>query len=451
MNSQTRTVTNVVVVADDTTLLELLKAALEGRQKVWRAEGAEHAVDLLQAQPAAILLVDAARTTHETPQFVDRLHERFPDLPIVVAGRRDDELELGERISTGVVFRFLHKPVSADRIRNFLENAARRAAERPPPKPVPQKAEFNALDAARAIKLPTVEVDTVAIGRVARKVALVALLGLAAWGVVEGLKWKPWEKVVLPELPISISMPKPAADGPVLTAAEQRQADLSRLLREADEALAAGRLAEPEGRNAIELYRRVLLLDASNAVASEGLAQVAQQLLVEMEARVAAQDLAGAAVALDAARAADPSNPQLEAASTRLAEERERARTASVAGLRGGVAPDPAVTARVERLLLLADEAMAAGQLADTDESAEAYVQEARRLRPQDPGVVQAVNALSGRMLLAAGEALDNEDPVTARDWIDRAAALEVDERNVARLRARLEALRRDRLPPELR
>ena len=50
-------------------------------------------------------------TGAETPELVERLHAQFPDLPIVVAGRRDDELSMGQHISSGAVFRFLHKPV----------------------------------------------------------------------------------------------------------------------------------------------------------------------------------------------------------------------------------------------------------------------------------------------------------------------------------------------------
>ena len=109
---------NVIVLAEDVTLLELMKHSLEGRQRVWRADDALHAADLLVAAHSGILFIDAALMGNETPTLVDKLHEQFPDFPIVVTGRRDDEIELGERISTGAVFRFLHKPVSADRVRS---------------------------------------------------------------------------------------------------------------------------------------------------------------------------------------------------------------------------------------------------------------------------------------------------------------------------------------------
>jgi len=151
---------NVIVLAEDVTLLELMKHSLEGRQRVWRADDALHAADLLVAAHSGILFIDAALMGNETPTLVDRLHEQFPDFPIVVTGRRDDEVGLGERISTGAVFRFLHKPVSADRVRNFIDAAARRSGEQPPREPAAEgtspSAPSRAFSAVRSISLPRI-------------------------------------------------------------------------------------------------------------------------------------------------------------------------------------------------------------------------------------------------------------------------------------------------------
>jgi TonB family protein len=105
-------------------------------------------------------------------------------------------------------------------------------------------------------------------------------------------------------------------------------------------------------------------------------------------------------------------------------------------------AANRAVTEQTGRLLTLADARMKQGRLAGSADAAEAYVLAARDLQPDDPGVRQALNALSGRMLLAATQALGSGDSATARNWLDRADALGIDPNAVARLRAEMESAR---------
>lgn len=426
--------TNVVALSSDPTLLEMLKHALDGRQRVWRADDAPHAADLLVAAQTGVVLVDAGLTVHDTPGLVDRLHEQFPDLPIIVAGRRDDEVALGQRISSGVVFRFLHKPVSAERVRNFIDAAARRAGDRRVAEP--RKSEFNPIAAARSIRVPTIRLDPVLLRRVARLAAVPVIAALALWLLVAVAKQRPWEHFTLPGLPAE---PVPSA----AVVPTPGQGETARLLGAASIALTQGRLAEPEGQNAIELYRAVLIRDPGNREARDGLARTAEALLLRVEERLLAGDTAGAAGALDTARSADPSNPRLRFFSSQLQKERELGEAAAaVTPRQGELLAEQALAAQVGTLLTTADARMKAGRLAGGTDTAEALVLEARRLRADDPGVRQALNALSGRMLLAAREALATGDFGTTRDWLDRADALGVDTATVARVQAELAAAR---------
>jgi len=428
--------TNVVVLADDPALLEMLKHSLDGRQRVWRADDPMHAADLLVAAESGVLLVDAALTTHETPGLIDRLHAQFPDLPIVVAGRRDDEVELGQRISNGVVFRFLHKPVSAERVRNFVEAAVRRAGGRPVAET--GRPEFDALAAARSIRLPRLRLDPALLRKGARLAALPLLVALALWALVAIVKQRPWEQVSLPSLPVATRPATPVASSP-----PAGQSENARLLGAAAIALTQGRLAEPEGQNAIELYRAVLIRDPGNREARDGLARTADALLARVEQLLLAGDFTGAAGALDAARSANPTHPRLEFFSSQLQRERESAPTStSVTPSQGAALADLALAGQVNGLLAEANARMKAGRLAGGTDTAEALVLEARRLRPADPGVQQALDALSSRMLLAAREALSADDPQAATLWLGRADALGVDTAAVARLRAEMASMR---------
>ena len=117
---------NVVILSADPVLIDLLRDAVAGHHRVWRADDATHAADLMVASGNAVLLIDAALADHDTKTLVTQVHQQFPDLAIIVAGRRDDEHELAPLVSEGTIFRFLHKPASAERIRNFVDATQRR-------------------------------------------------------------------------------------------------------------------------------------------------------------------------------------------------------------------------------------------------------------------------------------------------------------------------------------
>jgi protein TonB len=426
---------NVVVLASDPTLLELLKHSLDGRQRVWRAENAMHAGDLLVAAQSGILLIDAGANRDDTPALVDSLHNQFPDMPIVVIGRRDDELRLGERISTGVVFRFLHKPASAERVRNFVDAAARRLEEAPPPPRA--RPEFAPLAAARSIRLPRIVVDRAAVMRRLRGAMPVLLALLAASAIVALLQQMPRQGRSASDSPVPVDA---QASSPAPVVAQPLPQD-ARLLSAAGVALSQGRLASPPGANAIELYRAVLLREPDNAEARRGLARTAEALLLAVEQDIEAGNMGAAASALDAARSADPTNERLDFYSSLLDRERQRPQDVVPPPADIDAAAERATAEHVDRLLALADARMRQGRLAGGD-SAETYVLEARAASPGDAGVQQAVSALSARMLLEASQAARDGDWRTAGRWLERADTLGVDTAAVARLRAELESSR---------
>jgi TonB family protein len=445
---------NVIVLAEDATLLEMIKHSLEGRQKIWRADDALHAADLLVASQSGILFVDAAVARGETAALIDSLHEQFPDFPIVVTGRREDEIELGERISTGAVFRFLHKPVSAERVRNFIDAAVRRSAEQPtgstPPASDAPSAPARALSTVRSIRLPRMEIDPARVGRALRTVAWIAVVPLFVWGLVTVVQQKPWERISLPVI-AGLAMTESREKAPATDRDRDSDSDhglnrhddaLARVLGAAGIALGQGRLVEPPGQNALELYRRVLQADPGNVEAREGLAKTTDELLLRVEQCLLAEDLSGAASALDAARSADPTHPRLEFFSSQLVRERDRTNSRAVATAAGSDAAERAQGERVTRLLSLADQRMKQGKLVGGIDSAQAYVLDAHEAAPGDPGVQQALNALSGRMLLVASEAMHQGDMIVAGSWLDRAESIGVDGKAVARLRAEIASAR---------
>ncbi len=239
---------DVVVLSPDVVLYEAIRAAIGERNPVWRARSAEETVDLLLTGRCGVLLLDMAAVTTRPATLVQQIADQFPDVVAVVAGRREDETLLAQLISDGLVYRFMHKPLTAKRAGMFLQAAIRCHVER---------------RAARKAQ-PLLPLATVLPMRathrkwafVAAGVALFAgLLGLLA-GHGRGPAAGDSASVV------------PAAVTPTDA---QRRSSSDEVLARARAALAAGRYESPPGRNALDLYAAVLLAQPSQAEARAGL------------------------------------------------------------------------------------------------------------------------------------------------------------------------------------
>jgi TonB family protein len=435
---------NVVVLSADPTLIDLMRDSLAGFHRVWRADDATHAADLMVASGNAVLLIDSALADHDTKSLVTRVHEQFPDLAIIVAGRRDDEHELAPLVSEGVIFRFLHKPASAERIRNFVDATQRRTngtdltATLPPRHKNPLfggTAEVPALTAPLKLKL-----DDGFTRRWGRRGLLLIPVALLAWGIAV---WEPWNRV-------PASKPAPATAPPAATADTAEDARLQKMLDAAGLALSQGALIEPPGQNALELYRAVIARDPGNDLARRGLDSVAEELVVQAERALMEQDLARLASAVDALRSVRPDHPRLPFFLSQL--ERERALAAQAGkpvpafDTMGRPIETPAAkpelpSVRVQAFVQLANERMRSNQLVGRD-GALGYLINARQLDPADPGVVDASGRLGILFQANAQKALRDNDLDEANRWLQNAIELGIDRTQIATMRADIDAAR---------
>jgi TonB family protein len=382
-------------------------------------------------------------------ELVTRVHEQFPDLAIIVAGRRDDEAQLAELVSQGIIFRFLHKPASADRIRNFVDATLRRQQRGTDMPAATQRTGATSVK-LKALTMPSIKLDSAGMRRWLRRSLLLIPLVLVLLALAT---WKPWEK---------LGDMMPTNDGQSTTADESRDSAVQKLLDSAGIALSRGELVEPPEQNALELYRAVLARDPDNRVAQRGIDRVADELLAQAEKALMAQDLTALASAVDAARAARPDHPRLEFFTTQLERELERfpssgrpprpaaSAAAPIATPQSAPAPAPApapVSARsdassVQGLVLLANERIRSNQLVGGNDSAHAYLLSARRIDPADPGVQQGVAALSSLLQSNARRAISEGRLDEASEWVHQAVGLDVDRPEVAELRSELEVAR---------
>lgn len=311
---------NVIALSADRALIERLRDSVAGFHRVWRADDVAHAGELLVTATNPVFLIDGSLAGCDARALAKQLHEQFPDLAIIVAGRRDDEALFAPLVSSGVIFRCLHDPDSAENIRNLVDatqGGPRRKTDLPVAavRPALVGAIAGTLAAIKLpkIKLPKIRVDRTWVRRWSGRCLRLAALLLAGWVLAQ---WKPWNyaaELFASEEPVSAA-----------SVAIDNEAKLRKLLDDAGIALARDRLVGPPGRNALELYRAALELNPDSSLAQFGIDNVADKLLAEAERALQERNLPELASAIDAARSARPDHPRLQHYSLQLKRERER-------------------------------------------------------------------------------------------------------------------------------
>jgi TonB family protein len=261
---------DVVVLSGDVPLYEAIRNAVGERNPVWRARSAEESVDLLLTGRCGVLLIDMAAVSTRPATLVEQIVDQFPDVVVVVAGRREDESLLAGLISDGLVYRFMHKPLSPKRAGMFLNAAMRSHVERRE-----GRGGERLMPLARDLHSRTDPRKWLFVGGgVAVFLVLLAAALVAQFG-------RPQEaggaSGVAPAA--AVHSAGPLAD-PVLSRARA--------------ALAAGRFEAPAGRNALDLYSAVLLTRPDDVEARAGLATTIARLLEDAERAAAEGDFAEA-------------------------------------------------------------------------------------------------------------------------------------------------------------
>ena len=119
---------SLVVLTRDAALTQTLKAlGLEHPLVAVEAES-DLASELMSTQ-TSVIIIDAGSASSPVERLTERLKSQFPDLVLIVAGRRDDQSALAAQVASGTVYRFLPKPVSPQRVKLFVDAACRRHAE----------------------------------------------------------------------------------------------------------------------------------------------------------------------------------------------------------------------------------------------------------------------------------------------------------------------------------
>jgi protein TonB len=392
----------------------------------------------LLAHQGGVAVIDCAALATPVAQLIDRVHAQFPELVLIVAGGADEQGMLAAQITDGSVHRFLHRPVSEQRVRLFVEAAWRRHAQDGVPQATPAE-QPPRRSRATLIAL-----------------ALVAVLAVAAT-----VLWR------AAHAPLELAQAPTAPGG----GAASDDAALESLLARADEALAAGALVAPPRENAADLYREALQRNTRDPRAVNGLEQVIDRLLAAAEGELQQQHLDAAQQLTDQARAIGPGHARVAFLAAQIGAQRERAvlnkaqRAAAGGDVAGALATleDAAhgeqrstlveearqhlaqkqLDARIADFLSRGRDALARGALiAPVEDNARFYIESARALAPADAAVQHATQELIARLQNEARHALTAKNAEQADIWIGAAADAGADAAQLSALRGEAQQLR---------
>jgi TonB family protein len=430
----------LLALTQDRKLIETLRQVADPAHEVYAAGSELDLAGALMAHHTGVVVLDVAALATPAGQLAARLHAQFPDIVLIVAGGSEDQAAVAAQITDGAVHRFLHKPVSEQRVRLFVEAAWRRYAAGPD-------------------GTGTLTVLTTRPHRGAKWWLLAASLAALAAALL-------WVGLPAPPTPL-----RPAASAAPSAAPTSGDATLESLLTRADRALAAGQLVAPPGASAADLYREALRRNARDPRAVNGLEQTIDRLVSDAEGALQDRHLQDAQALADQAHAISPDHPRVAFLMAQVGAQRERlvldkaqhaAATGNVAGAlavlddaaRGGrhstlveearqQLAQQQVDERVVEFLRRGREALLRGQLIEPPEqSARFLIEAARALAPGDAGVQQAAKDLLARLQAEAGKALSAGNPDQADTWTSAAAGAGADRADVAALRAEAQRLR---------
>jgi TonB family protein len=434
----------LLVLTQDAELLEVLRKVSDPANELCSADSEIDFSAQLLKHHAGIAVLDCAAIASPVEQLTQRLVAQFPDLVLIVSGGIEEQTVLSAQIADGSVHRFLHKPVSEQRVRLFVEAARRRHAE------------VHALPGPLRRSSPT---------PASRR-------GSPWWGALLA-----FSVLAVPLAWIALNPPQQrpshgaAVPGSTPPGRAREDAELESLLTRGDQALSAGSLTTPAGASAADLYRDALRRNARDPRALNGIEQVIGRLLGSAQMQLQQGQLDGAQALAEQARAIDPQHAGVAFLLGQIGAAREHAvlEKAQRAAARGNVAGAIAVldeAAHTEQRPALVDEARQAlaqqqldarvvdylGRARDAlsraqlispaEDNARFYIESARTLAPNDARVGEAVRDLIARLESEARQALAARDPDAADSWTTAAAETGADDAQVTELRSQLQELR---------
>ena len=427
----------LVVLTQDDALIDTLQV-IGSEHDVFTVSAESDLAAHLLVEHTGVAILDTSAVGSPIERLTERLKAQFPDLVLIVAGGVDDQSALATQITNGTVYRFLHKPVSEQRVKLFVDAAWRRHDE------------AHTGDAPFA---------NATIGRERTGVGSNMLL-LGGAGVAAIVLLGVWLLLRKPETqPVPSPTPSTAETAP----SAARDAVLESLLDRADRALGSGALVTPRGENATNLYRQAMQRNANDPRAGNGLEKVIDRLLSAAEAQLLAEHIDAAQKLTEQAREIKPDHVRVAFLMAQIGKERERAVLAQARQAASNGNIEQALTVldgaardghrstlvtevrqelehkksneRVREYLGRANDYMRRGLLLEpAQDNARFFIESARAIAPNDSEVRQTQRQFLDRLVTEARKALAAGNADQGERWIQAAADSGVDRDEVTAL-----------------
>src|SRR5215831_7233018 len=281
----------LLVLSRDAQLIDTVRKSTPRGTRVVTAPNIDQAASQLPTLQPGVLLIDTQSAT-DIGSMVAQLTQHFPDMVVVVAGKSEDSQSLMRLTASGQIYRFLLQPLSQGQTRLTLEAAVNRHQE------LGSTAKRLATNTGTEGPKPNYLKNGVIAA-----VAVVAIIGII-WFVMSRL-----------------ASDKPA-EQPATAQVKKDPAEAELTL--AKKALDAGKLVEPAGESALDLYRSALSIDPSSQKAREGIRNVADKVLERAEKALLSEKLEEAVAAVELARDIQPDHQRLASMDELIKRERER-------------------------------------------------------------------------------------------------------------------------------
>jgi len=381
-NKQAAAAPPILVLSANPNVLDTVKRSVPTNAQVVEASTIDGAMQQLYSVRPGVVLLDTM-SCKDIPGTIAQMMQEIPNLAVVVACKTDENSAMMKLVATGQVFRFLITPLSQVQTKMTIDAAITQHHD--------LGVQSDRREAASAAG------DE---GSEQRKNYLPAYIGLGAVLVV-----------VVGGIFYGISH-MGGDNGQPTTTTVSAEGPAAKELALADKALAAGKLLEPPGDSALDLYRSALTIDPKNARAKAGIDNVANKLLEKAEAALSAEQLETAVTVLEQARDVSPDNARLKFLDGQVARERERLKLTQ--------AQD--TSKKVRTLLASAQEDIDAGRLiSPSGNNAREAIAEARRTDPTDPAIAQAQRLLNTRTIEAARRAAESNQIEQAQNLLSTA------------------------------
>ena len=434
-------VVELVILSTDEVFLKTLRAALGDARRLWHVPSADKVSDLLVAGQVGILVLDVQALREAANLFVEHIKRQFPDLVVVAAGHRDDETLLAGIISSGLIYRFIHKPMSPARASLFAEAAIRkyqeqrrRAAESPQRRRSADPSRLWLISAAAcataiavfallvhrsvdkpaastpAASTPAAPADSTETAKAARAEVHEQQLERAQTAFLEQLKSAQLKAAQsLPAHSMQSAQSQQSRDvaARVPAAPKTEQDRVTPLLDLAARRLAEGHLLDPDRDNARTYVQQAIDLDPQNAAALGARHALSSRLLEEARSAIDHGDFVRASALLEGADGVA-----------------DRSDVEALRNLLTGAQRQVDVDAW-SALLKSANERLLQDRLTEpAHDNAKYFYLRLKQLDPGNPALASLLHDLGTRLTARARRALVLGQADAAKNWLDEAVAV---------------------------